>query len=74
MIAPCDRLERPAAKARSVGGSATGWWFRDTLRRGWQLRIVGGNRHLGLRTLVSSVPLAFVSGTRAWSALEDLTA
>jgi hypothetical protein len=32
-----------------VGGSATGWWFRETLSRGWLLRIVGADRRLGRR-------------------------
>jgi hypothetical protein len=35
-----------------VGGSATGWWSRDTLSRDWLVRIVGADRRLGLRDAV----------------------
>jgi hypothetical protein len=35
-----------------MGGSATGWWSRDTLSRDWLVRIVGADRRLGLRDAV----------------------
>jgi hypothetical protein len=35
-----------------VGGSATGWWSRETLSRDWLVRIVGADGGFGLRDAV----------------------